>query len=162
MAKEKRLQCVTAVANEPFCECLEQNLPVINFVDYVQIVTRTKEELKYNTFSGEEKAVVDKTRTVRDQCVRDVATMRPARETVKLPPTGRGRGSIFDPQSASRRRTRITCTALHALPSVVLMPRSLSTLATPRCERSDSSSNVERNASARSSASAFDVEPSCR
>jgi hypothetical protein len=38
----------------------------------------------------------------------------------------------------------------------------LSARVAARCERSASSANVERNASARSSASAFDVEPSCR
>jgi hypothetical protein len=52
MGKEKRLQCMTAVANEPFCECLGRNLPVVvNFVTYVTIITQTKEELKYSALS---------------------------------------------------------------------------------------------------------------
>ena len=71
MAKEKRLQCMTAVANETFCECLSQNLPVpINFVNYVAIVTQTKEELKYSTLSAEDKRIVDNTRSARDQCLK--------------------------------------------------------------------------------------------
>jgi hypothetical protein len=71
MGKEKRHQCMTAVANEPFCECLGEKLPVvINFLGYVHIVTQTKEELKYNTLSAEDKRVVDNTRNARDQCLK--------------------------------------------------------------------------------------------
>jgi hypothetical protein len=71
METEKRLQCLTAVANEPFCECLRRNLPVvINFLGYVHIVTQTKEELKYNTLSAEDKKIVDSTRNARDQCIK--------------------------------------------------------------------------------------------
>jgi hypothetical protein len=41
---------MASVASEAFCECLGKNLPVvINFVNYVTIVTQTKEELKYNS-----------------------------------------------------------------------------------------------------------------
>ena len=68
MAKEKRLQCMAAIANEPICECLGQKLPmVINFVQYVAIVTQTRDELKYNTLSAEDKQTVDDTRKARDQ-----------------------------------------------------------------------------------------------
>jgi hypothetical protein len=46
IAKERRLQCMAAIANEPICECLGQKLPmVINFVQYVAIVTQTRDEL---------------------------------------------------------------------------------------------------------------------
>jgi hypothetical protein len=71
IAKERRLQCIAAIANEPFCECLGRNLPVaINFVNYVALVTQTKEELKYNTLSAEDKQIVDNTRAARDECVK--------------------------------------------------------------------------------------------
>jgi hypothetical protein len=79
MGQERRSQCMAAVASEAFCECLGQKLPVvINFVDYVTIVVRTREELKYNTLSAEDKGVVDNTRKVRDQCVGQVARPSPA------------------------------------------------------------------------------------
>src|SRR5262245_55213723 len=75
IGQERRSQCMAAVASEAFCECLGQKLPVaINFVDYVGIITRTKEELKYNTLSAEDKGVVDITRKARDQCVGQVAS----------------------------------------------------------------------------------------
>jgi hypothetical protein len=70
IAKERRLQCMAAIANEPVCECLGQKLPVvINFVQYVAIVTQTRDELKYNTLSAEDKQIVDNTRNARDQCL---------------------------------------------------------------------------------------------
>jgi len=75
MSKEKKLQCLTAVANEPFCECLTQSLPVvINFVQYVAIITTTKEDLKYNTLSRDDRLAVDNTRAARDQCIRHIAS----------------------------------------------------------------------------------------
>jgi hypothetical protein len=91
IAKERRLQCIAAIANEPFCECLGRNLPVaINFVNYVALVTQTKEELKYNTLSAEDKQIVDNTRAARDECVKgravncgalDETLTRPANRT---------------------------------------------------------------------------------
>jgi hypothetical protein len=79
IAQEKKSQCMAAVASEAFCECLGQKLPfTISFVDYVAIVVRTKEELKYNTLSAEDKGVVDNTRQARDQCLRQVASPSPA------------------------------------------------------------------------------------
>ncbi len=70
MSKEKKRQCLAAVANEAFCECLAQNLPVtVNFVNYVAIVTQTKEHLEYDKLSAEDKRAVDTTRSARDRCV---------------------------------------------------------------------------------------------
>jgi hypothetical protein len=38
MANTKKTQCLTAVANQRFCDCLSNNLPVvIDFVQYVAI-----------------------------------------------------------------------------------------------------------------------------
>jgi len=72
MTKEKKLQCMTAIGNETFCECLSQNLPVpINFVQYTAIVTKTKEELGYEKASPDDKKIVDNTRAVRDKCINE-------------------------------------------------------------------------------------------
>jgi hypothetical protein len=51
----KKLQCVTAIASEPLCECLSKHVPVsVDFVGYVSIVTRTKDELGYDKLSPED------------------------------------------------------------------------------------------------------------
>src|SRR5262245_28852693 len=88
---------MAAVASEAFCECLGQKLPVaINFVDYVGIITRTKEELKYSTLSAEDKGVVDITRKARDQCVGQVAS----------PAAAEGSRRVRDNKAGNNRRWR--------------------------------------------------------
>ena len=70
MGKATKRQCITAVANETLCTCLTEKLPIkINFVQYVSIVTLTKEELGYGKLSPDDKKVVDLTRGARDQCI---------------------------------------------------------------------------------------------
>jgi hypothetical protein len=77
--RERKSQCMAAVASEAFCECLRQKLPwPLNFVGYVTIVTQTKEELKYNILSADDKKVVDVARKARDQCLGQVAIPSPA------------------------------------------------------------------------------------
>jgi len=72
LTKAKKLECITAIAHEPLCECLTQNLPVpISFVNYVTIVTQSKEDLQYSKLSPDDKQMVDNTRTARDKCVRE-------------------------------------------------------------------------------------------
>jgi hypothetical protein len=71
LTNAKKMECVTAIANEALCECLTRNLPVtVSFVNYVVIVTQTKEDLKYASLSAEDKSIVDNTRNARDKCVR--------------------------------------------------------------------------------------------
>ena len=70
---------MAAVAHESLCECLGRNLPVVvNFVGYVTIVTQTRNELKYDTLSAEDKGLVDNTRKARDQCLAQVGSPSPA------------------------------------------------------------------------------------
>jgi len=70
MSNAKRTQCLTAIANQKFCDCLTTNLPVvIDFVQYVGLVTQTKEELEYDKQSKEDKAIIDNTRKARDMCM---------------------------------------------------------------------------------------------
>jgi len=70
MTKTTKTQCLTAIANPKFCDCLTANLPVvINFVQYVAIVNQTKEDLQYNKQSKEDKAIIDNTRKARDACM---------------------------------------------------------------------------------------------
>lgn len=70
MSKATKRQCLTAIANEPLCACLAQRLPMtINFVQYVSIITLTKDELGYDKLSLEDKKIVDLTRGTRDRCI---------------------------------------------------------------------------------------------
>ncbi len=70
LVKATKRQCLIAVANEPLCTCLSTNLPMkVNFVQYVSIVTLTKEELNYDRLSPDDKKIVDLTRGTRDKCI---------------------------------------------------------------------------------------------
>jgi hypothetical protein len=70
MTKDKKAQCMIAIANEPLCECISSNLPVVvNFVQYVSIITQTKDDLEYNKQSKEDKKIIDNTRATRDKCM---------------------------------------------------------------------------------------------
>lgn len=70
LGKATKRQCLTAIANEALCSCLAEKLPIkINFVQYVSIITLTKEELGYDMLSPDDKKIVDLTRGTRDQCI---------------------------------------------------------------------------------------------
>jgi hypothetical protein len=69
MTKDKKAQCITAIASEPLCECISANLPVVvNFVQYVSIITHTKEDLEYDKQTKEDKQIIDNVRMTRDKC----------------------------------------------------------------------------------------------
>lgn len=70
LVKATKRQCLTAVNNEALCSCLSSKLPMtVNFVQYVSIITMTKEELQYDKLSPDDKKIVDLTRGTRDQCI---------------------------------------------------------------------------------------------
>jgi hypothetical protein len=63
-------QCMLAVGNQTFCKCISQKTPQgIDFVGYVTILAKTKEELKYDTLSPQDKGIVDTARKAREVCV---------------------------------------------------------------------------------------------
>jgi hypothetical protein len=67
---DKTAECMKAIGNPDFCSCIANKSPGnISFVGYVQIVTKTKEELEYDSLTPEHKKMVDLSRTARDQCV---------------------------------------------------------------------------------------------
>jgi hypothetical protein len=71
MTRERKFKCLKAFGSESFCECLNQKLAVgLDFDAYIAVVTRTKTELKYDTFSKEDKALVDSAIRTRSACVR--------------------------------------------------------------------------------------------
>lgn len=77
MAKATKTQCLTATASQKFCDCLSNNLPVvINFVQYVAIVNQTKQELKYDKQTKEDKDIIDNTRRARDVCTAERGVSR--------------------------------------------------------------------------------------
>ncbi len=70
MSKKKYSDCMQAFGSDKFCGCLRDNLSVgIDFPSYIQIVTSTKEELKYETLDAKTQEVINKTLAVRDHCV---------------------------------------------------------------------------------------------
>jgi hypothetical protein len=70
VSKATKRQCLTVVADEALCSCLAEKLPLkVNFIQYVSIITLTKEELQYEKLSPDDKKIVDLTRGTRDRCV---------------------------------------------------------------------------------------------
>ena len=64
-------QCMKAIGNEQFCKCIVDNSSIIiNFVDYVALVSTTKEDLGYDRLSESDKKTVDSARLARDKCVK--------------------------------------------------------------------------------------------
>jgi hypothetical protein len=68
--KRFAMQCQKAIGDPRLCECLMHRRPwLVDFVEYVRIVGATKTELKYQKLDGHWKAVVDRARDARDECV---------------------------------------------------------------------------------------------
>ena len=68
--KEKKNQCMKAIGNTAFCDCIAAKSPFgVNFVGYVSIVAGTKEDLHYDQLSPDDKKLFDATRASRDKCV---------------------------------------------------------------------------------------------
>ena len=73
MSRKKETNCLKAFGNSKFCACLREKTPVgISFMGYIQVTTSTKEELKYNSLSKQDKEMVDNTLKAREQCVKEV------------------------------------------------------------------------------------------
>ena len=72
----KRLGCMQAFGHKAFCECIVMGVPVVlDFHSYVGAVTATPAEL--NGLSADARAVVDKARAVRDECVAQFFSANP-------------------------------------------------------------------------------------
>jgi hypothetical protein len=67
---QKTNECMKAIGNTEFCTCIANESPgSISFLGYVEILTKTKEQLQYDLLTPENKKLVDVTRTARDHCV---------------------------------------------------------------------------------------------
>lgn len=72
ISDREKNNCIKAIGDSVFCGCITQNLPsIVSFVEYVNIVSQTKEELKYDKLPTEDKKLVDNTRKARDKCVKE-------------------------------------------------------------------------------------------
>jgi hypothetical protein len=71
--REDSFMCHKTFGHIKFCKCLVKGLPIgLTFRGYVNVLTATKEELKYDELKGDDKAIVDKAFGVRDECVAKV------------------------------------------------------------------------------------------
>jgi hypothetical protein len=71
ITRTRKLKCLKAFGNEAFCECLNTKLAVgLDFDGYITVITRTKDELKYDTFTKEDKALVDSAISTRNACAK--------------------------------------------------------------------------------------------
>ena len=62
-------ECMTIVAVDTFCTCLQAKLPnSMNFESYVMILSRSKEQNKYTRLNADAKMVYDAIPKVRDFC----------------------------------------------------------------------------------------------
>ena len=65
-----RYRCLRAIGDTTFCECLVERRPyTLRFDQYIDISSRTRSELKYDTLSGQGKQIVDEVYAVRGDCV---------------------------------------------------------------------------------------------
>lgn len=72
-SRQRHTACLMAIGHEGFCGCLSGNLPVaIGFTGYVEVVTKTKDELGYAQLSADHRKVVDVTLAARETCVASV------------------------------------------------------------------------------------------
>ena len=71
MTADKKAQCLSAIANPGVCMCLSEQLPaIVNFIQYVAIVSKSKAELNYDALTADQKIAVDTARAARDKCIR--------------------------------------------------------------------------------------------
>ncbi len=73
-AQTSESQCMKAVGNSEFCKCIAWQNPgsfvqYESFVQYVLILSKSKEELNYDRLSKSDKLLVDNARKARDKCV---------------------------------------------------------------------------------------------
>ena len=72
-SKKKYSDCMKAFGSDVYCACVRDNSPVgIDFGAYIQIVTSSKDELKYDSLEEENKKLINKTLEVRDVCVQKI------------------------------------------------------------------------------------------
>lgn len=70
-SKEAKFQCIASIGDERFCECIVRNMPGgINFVDYVGLVSQSKQELRYDSRSIDERRLIDTARLARETCAK--------------------------------------------------------------------------------------------
>lgn len=67
-ALESESQCIKAVGISEFCKCISWKSPG-NFIQYVTIISQTKDELNYDRLSKDDKKVVDNVRNAREECI---------------------------------------------------------------------------------------------
>jgi hypothetical protein len=70
VSRQKFTDCLKAVGNQNFCQCLREKSPVgTDFAGYVKIVTTNKDELGYSSADKETKGLIDNTLKAREECV---------------------------------------------------------------------------------------------
>lgn len=62
-------QCMKAVGAPEFCKCISWQAPG-NFIQYVAILSKTKDELNYENLPKGDKELVDNIRKAREKCVK--------------------------------------------------------------------------------------------
>lgn len=69
ISRQKNLDCLKAFGDKIFCQCLSDKSPVgVSFIDYIQIVTNSKESLGYSKADNEAKALIDNSLKAREDC----------------------------------------------------------------------------------------------
>lgn len=70
LSRHKRFECLKVFGRDQFCSCLASKTHLLMSMDqYVIIVTKTKEELRYSDLSPEDQMTIDTTLKARDECV---------------------------------------------------------------------------------------------
>jgi len=86
---QNQSECLKAIGNADFCNCIAHAIPAgLDFIGYVTVLSRSNDDLAFNTLSTADKALVDAARQARDKCVNLAgknATTAPATSGIALP-----------------------------------------------------------------------------
>ena len=70
MAVPSKLQCLKVFGDQPFCDCVQKDLPApLTFAEYQVILTKSKSENQYGKMTKELQAAYDKVAPLREKCV---------------------------------------------------------------------------------------------
>jgi len=68
--RKKRTDCLMAIGNAPFCDCVVENFgAMLPFTTYIQVLSMPKDAYVYDELDSDAQSIVDATFRTREACV---------------------------------------------------------------------------------------------
>ena len=68
--RKKRTDCLMAIGNAPFCDCVVENFgAMLPFTAYIQVLSMPKDSYVYDELDSDAQSIVDATFRTREACV---------------------------------------------------------------------------------------------